>query len=1045
RILVATLLLALLCVAPAVAQRKTRTAATNAPPAAPTAATTNDEAYGAKIREYTTEKYFLTELVDHLPASATVPSPDKILGYAVGTPNKLTYTKDLNRYYRALAAASPRVKVFVAPERSEEGREQLLVAVGDEATLARLDRYKEITARLADPRKTTDAEAKQLINEGKAFYWLSGSIHSPETGSPEMLMELAYRLAVDESPFMQEIRKNVIVLITPALEVDGRDMMVDTYNYRKANPGKNSPGLLYWGKYVAHDNNRDGLGMALALTRNQMKTFLEYHPTILHDLHESVPFMYTSTGTGPYNAWLDPLVIDEWQDLAYYEIEEMTKRGVPGVWTHGFYDGWAPNYMFYVANGHNSIGRFYETFGNGGADTQDRTVGAQSQRDWFRPNPPLPRVKWSMRNNVNMQESGVLLAMNYTARNREKFLDNFYIKSKRSVAKAANEGPYAYVIPGDTTRPVEAADMVNLLRLMGVEVQRATREFTVHNQRPARPTGAGGQGAAGDQSDQAMSAAGEARPQGAQGSGRGQQSAQATEQTFPAGSYIIRMDQPYSRMADMMLDTQYYNVNDPRPYDDTGWTLGAMRNVKTVRVTDASVLKAPMELLTTDARVRGKLNGSGGFYVINHNTDNTLMTLRYRLKDVKMSVAESDFKVGSQNFNAGSFIVRAEGNASDLKSLLQPAVEDLGLTAYAYEQAPAVKTHDVTAPRIAILHTWQNTQNDGWFRIEFDRYQIPYSYISDHTIRDTPDLRSRFDVIIFPPVGGTAQSIVNGIPMRGDPMPWKASDVTPNLGQSPDTTDDMRGGMELRGVGNLQKFVQDGGLFITVANTSRVPVDYGITTGVTIETARQLQALGSIFNATFSDRRSPIAYGYDESLPIYFSQAPLFQVAAGGGGGGGGGGGEGGGGGAGARPSGRGTLNDPDIVQAMPQAAPPPQRPPARAGEEQLTDEQRLQLGPFFTPMQERPRVVLRFARNEQNLLLSGMLAGGQELANRPAVVDVPVGRGHVVMFATNPMWRHQTQGEFFLVFNAALNFDNLGAGREPLPQGARPVADDDQ
>ncbi len=344
-----------------------------------TAADDND--YSRKIKEYTTEKYFITELVDHLPMSDTVPSPDKVLGYAVGTPNKLTYSKDLYRYYRELARTSKRVRVFSSPEKSEDGKEQLLVAVGDEALLAKLDRYKEITGKLADPRKISDTEAQTLIGEGKVFYWASGSIHSPETGSPEMLMELAYRLAVEESPFIQAIRKNVIVLITPVLEVDGHDRMVDLYNYRKANPGKNAPGLIFWGKYVAHDNNRDGLGMALALTRNQMKTFLEYHPAILHDLHESVPFLYTSTGTGPYNAWLDPITIDEWQLLAYHEIEEMTKRGVPGVWTHGFYDGWAPNYMFYVANGHNAIGRFYETFGNGGADTLDRTVPAVFARE----------------------------------------------------------------------------------------------------------------------------------------------------------------------------------------------------------------------------------------------------------------------------------------------------------------------------------------------------------------------------------------------------------------------------------------------------------------------------------------------------------------------------------------------------------------------------------------------------------------------------------------------------------------------------------------
>lgn len=941
-------------------------------------ATAADNEYSRKIKEYTTEKYFMTELVDHLPMSDTVPSPDKTLGYIVGTPNKLTYSKDLYRYYRELARTSKRVRLFTAPEKSEEGKEQLLVAVGDEALLAKLDRYKDITAKLADPRKISDSEAQSLIGEGKVFYWASGSIHSPETGSPEMLMELAYRLAVEESPFIQAIRKNVIVLITPVLEVDGRDMMVDTYNYRKANPGKNAPGLVFWGKYVAHDNNRDGLGMALALTRNQMKTFLEYHPAILHDLHESVPFLYTSTGTGPYNAWLDPITIDEWQLLAYHEIEEMTKRGVPGVWTHGFYDGWAPNYMFYVANGHNAIGRFYETFGNGGADTIERTVRAESTRDWFRPNPPFARVKWSIRNNINMQQSALLLAMNFVANNKDRFLQNFYLKSKRSVAKATNEGPAAYVIPANQSRPVEVADTVNLLRLMGVEVDQADKEIAIKDQKLA------------------------------------------------AGSYVVRMDQPYSRMADMLLDTQYYNVNDPRPYDDTGWTLGPLRNIKTVRVTDPAILQQPMTLLTTDARVHGSLNGAGAAgFVINHNTDNTLATLRFKLKDVRMSAAEAPFKIGDRQFNAGSFVIKSEGNPADVRQQLDAAVSELGLTATAVDKLPEVKMHSLGVPRIAILHSWTNTQNDGWYRIEFDRLQVPYTYISDQVVRNTPNLRDKFDVIIFPPLNGTAQAIVNGIPMRGDPIPWKQSDLTPNMGLSPDQSDDIRGGMGLPGVMNLQKFVQDGGLFVVVANTARLPIDFGLTTGVSIQEPRLLQARGSIYNAKFSDRNSPIAYGYDETLPIYFNQAPLFQLA----GLNFGGGGDGPGGAPGGRPSGRGSLTDPDIVQGMPQPSPAP-TPAANRGEEQLTEEQRLQLGAFYVPPAQRARVVLRFAADEKSLLVSGELAGGSELANAPAVIDVPVGRGHVVMFANNPMWRHQTQGSFFLLFNAALNFDALDTER---------------
>src|ERR1044071_1974783 len=396
---------------------------------------------------------------------------------------------------------------------------------------------------------------------------------------------------------------------------------------------------------------------------------------------------------------------------------------------------------------------------------------------------------------------------------------------------------------------------------------------------------------------------------------------QVKDQKFPAGSYVIRMDQPYSRMADMLLDTQYYNVNDPTPYDDTGWRLGAPRNVKTVRVTDKAVLQIPMTLLHQDAKVTGSVSSSAApvAYVINHNAENSLMTLRYKLKDLKIETAEEGFEAAGQKFNAGSFIIKAADNSGDLKQALSGPVADSGLKAIGIDKLPQIKTHALAVPRIAILHTWTNTQNDGWFRVEFDRLQVPYSYISDQVIRNTPNLREKYDVIIFPPVGGTAQTIVNGMPMRGAPIPWKASDVTPNMAMAPDQTDDMRGGMSLAGVVNLQKFIEQGGLFIPITNCARVPIDYGIVSGVSINEPRQLQAAGSVFNSTFADRRSPIAYGYTETLPVYFNQAPLLQVTGGAGGGFGGGGGEGGpGGGAPGRPSGRGTLNDPDIVQGMP-------------------------------------------------------------------------------------------------------------------------------
>ncbi len=195
-----------------------------------------DEGYSRKIKEFTTDPAFLTDLVDHLPSSPKVPTPEKALGYVAGAPDVLTYAKDVHRYMREVAKATPRVRVE-SMGQSEEGREMVLVLVSDESNLAKLDKYKEITGKLADPRRLSEADAEKLAAEGLVFYWATGAIHSPETGSPEMLMELVYRLAVSEHEKIRNIRKNLVVMITPVVEVDGRERQVDLYRWKKANPG----------------------------------------------------------------------------------------------------------------------------------------------------------------------------------------------------------------------------------------------------------------------------------------------------------------------------------------------------------------------------------------------------------------------------------------------------------------------------------------------------------------------------------------------------------------------------------------------------------------------------------------------------------------------------------------------------------------------------------------------------------------------------------------------------------------------------------------
>src|SRR5256886_2079970 len=379
-----------------------------------------DQDYTKKIAEYTTEKFFNSPLTDYLPASSNIPTPKAVLGDVAGAPNKLPYAEDVYRYLRMLEKASPRVKVF-SIGTSEEGREMIAVAIASESLLAKLEENRAPLSKLADPRTINldDAEADRLVDQSFPIYYITGTIHSTETGAPTALMELAYRLAVDESPYIKSIRDNMITLITPVVEVDGRDRMVDLYKWHLAHPNETWPNLIYWGHYVAHDNNRDAMGMTLKLTQNVLNTYVDWKAQVLHDLHESVPFLYDNTiGDGPFNAWIDPLLTNEWQMIGWNNVQEMTRFGMPGVFAHGTFDTWSPGYLMFIAATHNGISRLYETFGNGGsAETQERTLGAnEKSRTWFKQNPPLPRAKWSLRDNTNYEQTGILVSLNYVDR-----------------------------------------------------------------------------------------------------------------------------------------------------------------------------------------------------------------------------------------------------------------------------------------------------------------------------------------------------------------------------------------------------------------------------------------------------------------------------------------------------------------------------------------------------------------------------------------------------------------------------------------------------
>ncbi|HEU5219954.1 MAG TPA: M14 family zinc carboxypeptidase [Gemmatimonadales bacterium] len=967
-----------------------------------------DEQYTRKIREYTTESFFLSPLVDYLPASKTVPTPSVVLGDIAGAPNKLPYSKEVYEYMRLLAKSSPRVRV-VSIGTTEEGREMIAVAVASEALMTRLDENRARLAKLADPRTIgmNDAEGARLAGLSTPVYYITGTIHSPEAGAPTALMELAYRLAVDESPYIRNIRDNLITLITPIVEVDGRDRQVDLFRWHLAHPNDTWPGLLYWGHYVGHDNNRDAMGMTLKLSQNVLNTYVDWKAQVIHDLHESVPYLYDNTiGDGPYNAWLDPLLVNEWHMVGWNNVQEMTRLGMPGVFAFGNFDTWSPGYLMFMAATHNGISRLYETFGNGGsAETLERTLSpGETSRTWYRQNPPLPRVMWSLRNNNNYEQTGLLVSLSYIASNKRLFLQNFYEKSKRSILKARTEGPAAYVLTADTRRPGTQAELLRVLQRQHVEISRATAPFTVTL--PVR----GARGGQGGQSGR-----------GVQGGQASDSSAKTETRSFPAGSYLIRMDQPYSRIADALLDYQYWSPNDPQktPYDDTGWTFPEGFGVEAVRVIDPKVLNAPMEKVTGEIRASGGVSGAGVVIAINHNGDNALATLRYRLKTSDMAAAEAPFEASGRKFNRGSFLIR------NAPVNLDQVLKELGLTGYGLAAMPAVAIHPIRAARVAILHTWTGTQTEGWWRQAFDFMAIPYDYISTQDIAATANLSAKWDVIVFPPGGGSAQQIVSGLPMWRNPMPWKNSPETPNIGTWAQT-DDMRPGLGWDGLKHLEDFVAGGGVLIGAANTADFAIQFGLANGVRSNQAGQSRVVGSLLRSRLVDETSPIAYGIIDSLAVMSDDGASFSV----------GNSLGGGfrrfGEPGGRPTGRGTVNDPDVAQGRPALESRFELPPAPqvdAWQVPPIQDDQMRNPLSVIPPDQRPRVVLRFGP-QRDLLVSGLLGGGSEIADRPIVVDAPRGKGHVVLFAINPVYRGTTVGSYFLVLNTILNFDNLGAGR---------------
>ncbi|HET8942684.1 MAG TPA: hypothetical protein VFN13_11935, partial [Rudaea sp.] len=534
------------------------------------------------------------------------------------------------------------------------------------------------------------------------------------------------------------------------------------------------------------------------------------------------------------------------------------------------------------------------------------------------PNPPLPKVLWSLRDNNNYEQTGLLVALNYFADNDKLFLHNFYLKSRRSIEKPELSGPAAYVLPADDAHPGAQAQLLRVLQLQHAEISRVQTAFAVQVPAPREKS---------KDDDKKDDDAAPTQPK-------------TVVHTFAAGSYVVRMDQPYSRIADTLLDRQYWAPDDPQkhPYDDTGWTFGALFDTDVVRVTDKAILGVPMHISSAP---------------------------------------------------------------------VDPAFD-----------LPGLGIHG-KLPRIALMHTWIDTQTEGWWRLALDTLGVKYTYISTQAVAHEKNLRDRFDVILFAPIGmNDSQMIVNGLPMWGNPLPWKTTSLTPNIGKI-DATDDIRPGLGEQGVANLKRFVAAGGLFVASDDTAKFAIDMGMAPGVFAEQDKNLKVVGSVLRAEAVDANNVVTHGYDKPFGVYSASGLSFTLSnlvtgdnhlpnakdyK--------------------RPTGRGGPHDSDAPEGR-AGTPAPELPHVEPWQALRLNIEQSRNNPLAIPANQQPRAVVRFADADE-LLISGLLNDEDVLAKRAAVVDARFGKGHTLLFAINPFWRGETIGSYALVFNAIMNFDHL-------------------
>ena len=753
-------------------------------------------------------------------AGAQVPTPVSVLGHNPGDDFYLADYDDAIRYFHALAASSDRIKMFKVG-KSTRGEEFEIAVISSPENLARLDEYKSIARKLADSRSLTDAQARELARTSKVIIHIDGGLHSDEVAGGQHSIQLAYKLVSTQGdPQIDAILNNVILVLWPTINPDGQNMVVSWYRRNLGTSFEVSPMPWLYQEYVGHDNNRDGYMLNMIESQVVTRTEIEYSPVIFYCQHQTAPF--------PARIWIPPFAdpissnispyMRSWLNVVGTQMSAaLQEQHLPGAISQDEFDNWYPGFLDFTHVFRNEISFFTET-----ALYRYATPRFYTVNDFPKPSQDLKALTmytdpwqggwWRLGDAVKYMVAASMSVLDTSAKYREQLLYNRWQAAHDNIEHFKHSAPYAYVLPNPQADTPEAALLAQKLLDNGLEVHRAAKPF------------------------------------------------HANGIDYPAGSWVVLMDQPYSGLAKELFEAQHYPqaILDGSakpvtlPYDVTGWTLPMQMGVDVNAVTDpvGDDQRAALELVSNIDPVSVIVEGSGPTFVISHKPDASFMAVNDILASGGTVAFARDEVKTAEGPETGAFVVTGIG-----REKLLSIAQKYGVGAVSTARAP--QTVPIHKARVGLYRPWAPSIDEGWTRWILEKYGFAPESLYNAGVK-AGNLRARFDTVILPDMSKT--QLTDGF--------------KPGLVPS-----EYAGGIDTDGVNSLREFVRQGGTLVAFNQTSSSLIDlFGLPVTNILAGAKsdEFFCSGALLRIELKDASRPALYGLPADPIVMFERGPAF-------------------------------------------------------------------------------------------------------------------------------------------------------------------------